>query len=58
MESNPKLKLKHTRQSEAVKELLFIANGVPYPSKPVTSRLGGSSVGVKEVSELLKIFVH
>ena len=49
-----KLKLKVTKESEAVKELLFMANGIPF--QPVTRRLGGSSVEVKEVTELLKRF--
>ena len=39
VDANPKLKLKVTRESEAVKELLFMANGVPY--QPRTKLLGG-----------------
>ena len=40
-----KLKLKHTREADAVKGLLLIADGVSY--QPISRRLGGSSVGVK-----------
>jgi hypothetical protein len=55
-----KLKLKNTKQSEAVKELLCMTNGVPYEQR--TKLLGGSSivVGVKEanqVKELLQRFI-
>jgi hypothetical protein len=61
VDTKPKLKLKHTRDSEAVKELLLRTAGVPY--EPRTKLLGGSSVGVKEaeqakqVTELLKRFI-
>jgi hypothetical protein len=61
VDAKPKLKLKITKESEAVKELLFRTAGVPYQSR--TKLLGGSSVGVKEadqakqVTELLKRFI-
>ena len=51
-----KLKLKHTRESEAVKNLLFRINGVPCEHQQ-SKLLGGSSVGVKEVRELLERFI-
>ena len=52
-----KLKLKNTKQSEAIRELLCMTNGVPF--QPATRRLGGSvnAVGVKEVRELLERFL-
>jgi hypothetical protein len=52
-----KLKLKDTRESEAVRELLCMTNGVPF--QPINRRLGGSFVGIKEakqVRELLEGF--
>lgn len=57
-----KLKLKDTRQSEAVRELLCRSAGVPYRQQQTTKLLGGSFVGTKEayqakqVRELLQRF--
>jgi len=57
-----KLKLRNTKQTEAVRELLCMANGVPY--QPTTIRLGGSWVGInqvnqaKQVRELLQRFIR
>jgi hypothetical protein len=56
-----KLKLKVTKDSEAVRELLFRINGVP--SQQRIKLLGGSFVGIKEanqakhITELLKRFM-
>ena len=52
-----KLKLTHTRETEAVKNLLFKINGVPCEQQR-KKLLGGSSIGVKEVRELLGIFIR
>jgi hypothetical protein len=57
-----KLKLRNTKQTGAVTELLCRIYGVPYQSS--TIRLGGSFIGTKEanqakqVRELLQRFVR
>jgi hypothetical protein len=47
-----KLKLKHTRQTEAVRDLLFRINGMPFEQ---TKRLGGSWVGINQVNQAKQI---
>ncbi len=49
----PGLRLKDTRQSEAVRELLSRTSGVPY--HPSMKLLGGSSVGTKEAYQLNQV---
>ncbi len=50
-----KLKLKVTRESEAVRELLSRSAGVPYRPVTVTRRLGGSFIGIKEASQAKQV---
>lgn len=50
-----KLKLKVTRQSEAIRELLCMTNGVPYRPTIITRRLGGSFIGIKEASQAKQV---
>ena len=53
----PKLKLKNTRQSEAIRELLSASCGVPhsYHKQESIKPLRGSSIGTKQqIRELLE----
>jgi hypothetical protein len=56
VDTKPKLKLKVTKDTEAVRDLLFRINGELFEQD--TKRLGGSSVGVKEITELLERFIR
>jgi hypothetical protein len=49
----PKLKLKNTKQSEAVRELLCRTSGVPF--QQINRRLGGSFIGIKEAKQVREL---
>jgi hypothetical protein len=50
-----KLKLKDTKQTGAVTELLCRIYGVPYRSTTILTRLGGSFVGIKEATQAKQV---
>jgi len=49
----PKLKLKNTKQSEAVRELLCRTSCVPF--QQINRRLGGSIIGIKEAKQVREL---